>query len=71
IPSVLCRPWRPVRLERPKGSKVTQRNCSTSSRATCSRPCWVRSYHSPTTRYHSNVSPPPHVGAQSVEHVQV
>lgn len=43
IPSGLCRSWRPVRLDRRKGSKVMQRNCSTSSRVTCSRPCWVSS----------------------------
>lgn len=57
IRSVLCRSWRPVRLELRKASKVTQRNCSTSSRVTCSRPCWVRSFYTTPTCYHSNASP--------------
>lgn len=45
ILSVPCRSWRPVRLEWRKGSKVMQRNCSTSSRVICSRPCWVSSFY--------------------------
>lgn len=56
ILNVLCRWWKPVRLELLKGPKVMRRNCWTSSRATCSKLCWVTSLNPTKFCYHGSTS---------------